>query len=67
MPSPDPDESVTILNQRLTLTINGMEENRFFLTHQSNHQLATLVIYTHLKTPSQTKDEILQYLELTNS
>ncbi|WP_100903991.1 shikimate kinase [Nostoc flagelliforme] len=67
MPSPDPDESVMILNQRLTLTINGMEENRFFLTHQSNYQLATLVIYTHLKTPSQIKDEILQYLELTNS
>lgn len=65
MPSPDLDESVAILRQQNTLQINGMEANRFLMTHPSNQELAKLVVYTKGKTPSETKDEILQRLELT--
>ncbi|MDJ0573559.1 MAG: shikimate kinase [Xenococcaceae cyanobacterium MO_234.B1] len=65
MPSSDLDESVAILNKRNeqnTPIINGMEANRFFLTHPSNRELATLVVYTKGKTPSETRDEILTSL-----
>ena len=65
MPSSDLNESVAILNkrnERNTPIINGMEANRFFLTHPSNRELATLVVYTKGKTPSETRDEILTSL-----
>ncbi len=58
--SPDLDESVAILHQRNTLLINGMEANRFLITHPSNRELARLVVYTKDRTPIETKDEILQ-------
>ncbi len=60
MPSPNLDESVAILGQRNTLLINGMEANRFLMTHPSNQELAKLVVYTKDRTPIETKDEILQ-------
>ncbi|MEM8642995.1 MAG: shikimate kinase [Cyanobacteria bacterium P01_G01_bin.54] len=63
MPSPDQDDSVAILHQRNTPRINGMEADRFFLTHPSNRELATLVVYTQGKTPPETRDEILQHLK----
>ena len=66
MPSPNLDESVAILGQRNTLLINGMEANRFLMTHPSNQELAKLVVYTKDRTPIETKDEILKRLELTD-
>ena len=59
MPSPDRDESITILEQRNTPMINGMVADRFFVTHPSNWKLAKQVVYTQGKTPSEVKDEIL--------
>ena len=59
LPSPDLDESVEILKQRNKLTINGVEINRFFMTHPSNQKLAKQVIYTKGKTPEEIKEEIL--------
>ncbi len=59
LPSSDLDESVDILKQRNQLTINGVEINRFFMTHPSNHKLAKQVIYTKGKTPEEIKEEIL--------
>ena len=59
LPSPDLDESVEILKQRSQLTINGVEMNRFFMTHPSNNKLAKQVFYTKGKTPEEVKEEIL--------
>ena len=59
LPSPDLDESVDILKQRNQLKINGVEINRFFMTHHSNQKLAKQVIYTKGKTPDEIKEEIL--------
>ncbi|WP_414618702.1 shikimate kinase [Calothrix sp. CCY 0018] len=59
LPSPDLYESVEILKQRNMFTINGMEINRFFMTHPSNQKLAKQVIYTKGKTPEEIKQEIL--------
>lgn len=53
------DESVEILKQRNQLTINGVEINRFFMTHPSNKKLSKQVIYTKGKTPEEIKEEIL--------
>ncbi len=66
LPSPDLDESVAILRQRNTPTINDMEANRFLITHPSNRELAKLVVYTEGQTPVETRDEILERLELTH-
>lgn len=60
LPSPDFDESVEILKQRSQLTIDGVEINRFFMTHPSNRKLAKQVFYTKGKTPKETKEEILK-------
>ena len=71
LPSPDMDESVEILKNRLTrmLTEAGkeftdelFELNKYFVKHASNHQLAKLVIYTKDKTPENICDELVQKL-----
>ena len=71
LPSPDLDESVEILQDRLTqmLTEAGkdysdklFELNRYFVMHPSNQQLAKRVIYTKDKTPEKICDEIVQKL-----
>ncbi len=59
LPSSDLDESVEILKKRSQLTINGVEINRFVMTHPSNQKLAKQVIYTKGKTPEEIKEEIL--------
>ncbi|CAG0936267.1 shikimate kinase [Thermoflexales bacterium] len=72
LPSPDMDESVEILKNRLTrmlikagkeFTNELFELNQYFLKHPSNHQLAKLVIYTKDKTPEEICADILQRLE----
>lgn len=71
LPSPDLDESIAILKNRLTrmLTEAGkaftdelFELNQDFIQHPSNHQLAKQVIYTKDKTPENVCDEIMQML-----
>jgi shikimate kinase len=60
LPSPDLDESVRLLTER-TGPIHGsdFDFHEHFVKHHSNHDLATRVVYTHGKTPEQTRDEIL--------
>ena len=63
LPSSDLAESIAILEKRNQLIINGMEANRFTITHPSNWELATHVVCTERQTPIETRDEILQYLQ----
>lgn len=64
LPSPDPDESVRILKERYGgLVSNGVDFDRHFVTHHSNHDLATLVVHTKGKTPEETCAEILQRID----
>jgi hypothetical protein len=64
LPSPDPDVSrrvlAEVLRRRHTPRINGIEANRFFLTHPSHHALAKYVVYTNGQSPEETRDEILR-------
>lgn len=71
LPSPDMDESNTILKDRLTrMLIEAGKEfteelfdlNKYFIRHPSNHQLAKQVVYTKDKTPENICDEIMQKL-----
>ncbi|WP_423223058.1 shikimate kinase [Candidatus Amarolinea aalborgensis] len=71
LPSPSADESLEILNNRLTLTLTAagreftnelFELNKYFIEHPSNHRLAKRAIYTKYKTPKNICDEIVQGL-----
>lgn len=72
LPSPDLDESLEILKNRLTkmLTEAGQvftddlfELNEYFVRHPSNQQLAKLVIYTKDKTPEKVCDELIEKMK----
>jgi shikimate kinase len=69
LPSPDPAESVEILNERLTQIVKAKGEevkqelfdlNEYFIKHPSNHRLAKMIIYTKGKKPEEICDEILE-------
>lgn len=71
LPSPDMDESVEILKNRLTrmLTVAGktfsdelFQLNEYFVKHPANQQLARLVIYSKDKPPEEICDEIVEKL-----
>jgi shikimate kinase len=71
LPSSDPEESVKILNTRLTHVVKAKGEevnnelfdlNEYFIRHPSNYRLAKIVIYTKDKTPEEICDEIFQKL-----
>jgi shikimate kinase len=71
LPSPDPDESIKILNTRfeeLLMREVGkadpalFEVNAQFVRHPSNYKLAKIVIYTKDKTPDDTCAEIIEKL-----
>jgi len=73
LPSPDPDESVRILNARFTQLLADdvgevdprlLEMNEQFVRHPSNSVLAKMVVYTNGKTPEQTCSEIIPKLIL---
>ena len=60
LPSPDPDESVAILNEREEFLREIKPNiNEHFITHHSNYDLAKFTVYTKDKTPEQTFDEII--------
>lgn len=74
LPSPDLDESVTIVNARFAMKVNkDVSEvgddvlllNEQFVKHPSNHLLAKRVIYTKDKTPQETCAEIVANLGLS--
>jgi shikimate kinase len=60
LPSPDPDESLAILNEREEF-LREMKPNinEHFIWHHSNYDLAKFIIYTKDKSPPQTCDEII--------
>ena len=71
VPTPNVDESVAIIGQRIHakephLSMEFIqvvsEINRFFLEHHSNHDLATLTVYTKDKRPEETSHEIIELL-----
>ncbi len=75
-PSPNIDESVEIIGQRLHAKEPhlGMEFvqvvseiNRFFLEHHSNYDLATMTVYTKDKRPQETSREIIEWLKTRSS
>jgi shikimate kinase len=41
----------------------GFDFAEYFVKHPSNHALAKIVVYTHGKTPEETRDEILERVE----
>lgn len=63
LPSPDPEESIEILNARNTYASNGQREvNEHLVRHHSNYDLAKFTAYTKDKTPEETCDEILNWV-----
>jgi shikimate kinase len=64
LPSPDLDESVRILRERTGGGGgDGLDFDEHFTKHHSNHDLATIVVYTEGKTPEETRDEILSRVQ----
>lgn len=57
LPSPDPDESVALLQTARGWVKRAAHELQ--VTHLSNRRLATLAVYTKGKDPEATRDEIL--------
>lgn len=70
LPSPDPDESIRILEERQQVSappadlgiIGGLLT--FQVKHHCNRDLAKIVIYTNDKTPEETCDELIRQLSL---
>lgn len=70
MPSIHVTESLNILKQRTNFNPQTAEKdmaefvrlNTFFMQHHSNHDLATMVVYTKDKTPEETCDVIMAWL-----
>jgi shikimate kinase len=61
LPSPDLDESVQILDERNEYVPDGRPNiNEHFVKHSSNYELAKFTVYTKLKTPEETCNEILK-------
>jgi len=60
LPSPDLDESLRVLKQRVWDGVTGgFDFQTHFVMHPSNHRLARVVVYTEGKSPEETRDEIL--------
>lgn len=61
LPSPDPGESIAVLERRMRqrTAIGGVSLVRYLITHPSNQEIATDRVYTEGKTTEQIHDEIL--------
>lgn len=71
LPTPDPDESIAILNQRFSQLLRDevgavdpalLEVNAQFVRHPANRRLAKRIIYTNGKTPDDVSAEIVRDL-----
>jgi adenylate kinase family enzyme len=77
LPSPDLDESVRVVKERMRQREGhaelrgllqglrdetGVDYEELYVKHPSNFQLARNVVYTKGKTPEQTRDEIVELL-----
>jgi len=67
LPSPDPEESIRVLRERIgaTRTEAALAMNEIFVTHRSNAALASYTIYTARRTPEQVCDAILARIVAT--
>ncbi len=69
MPSPDPDESMQILNSRIPDAVPPENRakfialNEYFAKHPTNHTLAKITVYSKGQTADQTCDEIIGKLK----
>jgi len=64
LPSPDMQESIAILNERRSKTINGTELVEFLISHPSYEELASHVVYSEGKTTDESRDAVLDQLGL---
>jgi len=62
MPSPDMEESISILKNRHAATIDGVEEFEFLVKHPSSRELADFTVFTGDRTPTEIMIEILTKL-----
>jgi shikimate kinase len=62
LPSPGCAEAYRVLRQRYWDLIE-IDRNEHYVKHHSNHDLAKQTIYNKGKTPLETRDEILQWLQ----
>ena len=71
LPSPDPDRSVEVVNQRFSeLLIREvgkvdpelLELNEYFVRHPANQALAKKIIYTEGRSPKSTCQDILDWI-----
>jgi broad-specificity NMP kinase len=63
LPSPDLDESVRMLKERVWDGIaGGFDFHEHFVKHPSNHRLARIVVYTKGRSPEETRDQILEII-----
>ncbi|MDQ3252838.1 MAG: shikimate kinase, partial [Acidobacteriota bacterium] len=63
MPSPDLDESITVLNERTGgFVSNGFDFHEHFVRSHCNYRLAKQTVYTKGKTPEETCGEIEKLL-----
>lgn len=64
LPSPAPDESIRILNERTKDLIGsfgqGFNWNDYFVRHPANYELAKFTVYTQGQTPEETCMDILR-------
>ena len=64
IPSPDPDESIRILNARNEYDSDSQREvNEHFVRHRSNYDLAKHIVYTKDKSPETICEEILAWVK----
>jgi shikimate kinase len=64
LPSPDPNESIAMLNEREPWLMEmNPNINEHFIRHPSNYELAKHIIYTNDKTPQEVCMEITHLIE----
>lgn len=64
LPSPDRQESIAILSQRRTQTINGTELIEFLISQPAYDEMANHVVYSEGKTIEESTDAVLEQLRL---
>lgn len=58
LPSPDAEESLRVLRERLRRTVGGVDLNRHLIAHPSNRDLAKITAYAEGKAPNEVCEEI---------
>jgi shikimate kinase len=75
LPSPDLDRSVEIVNKRFSDLLLGevgkvdpelLDLNEYFVRHPSNRKLAKNTFYTEGKSPEETTQEIIDWIQENN-